>query len=271
MFSIVTDSSADVPLSWLLRGNVHIVPLRVEVKGRIFESKRTAFQEDICNYALKYRGKEDLPKFLAMKARSLPAAVEDFVKVYEKAEEPIISIHISSKLSRTLENAKKAAEQVEKEIYFVDSGTASAGLGILVWHLLNLRDAGYSVKEALEEIKRLAGKIKVVVGIYHPEIVELSPVINFDRKVERFALTELEEKTLKVIDEFDEYSKLIAKMAEIANELAPEMTVISHFCAPKEAQELSMQMIYPSEISEIDLAVSIHVGPRTVAFGAVID
>ena len=92
------------------------------------------------------------------------ATPDGFLKAYEKAAETgddVIVITLSSKLSGTFQSATIAAEDNEN-IHIVDSGSVAVGCGILVELALQLRDAGFSAKQIVQELEHVKEKICIV-------------------------------------------------------------------------------------------------------------
>jgi DegV family protein with EDD domain len=121
---IVTDSTADLPLEFAHALGISVVPLSVIFGEEVFregvEISHDLFYDKLVN------GKE-LP------TTSAPS-VGEFLEVYEpllKETDEIVSVHISSKLSATYNNACQAAEFLADRgarIEVIDSRSVSLGL-----------------------------------------------------------------------------------------------------------------------------------------------
>jgi len=146
---IVTDSGADLWLSKeeLSALDIHVVPLVVTLDGK-------SYQEGVDIQ------KEDFYKLLAS-TESLPTTSQpssgDFADVYRglAADDPeILSIHISSGLSGTVNSVRAAVEQVpEAKITVVDTKTLSAAAGWQVEAAARAAKAGWTVEKILPLIK----------------------------------------------------------------------------------------------------------------------
>jgi DegV family protein with EDD domain len=121
---IVTDSTADLPLEFAHALGISVVPLSVIFGEEVFR-EGVEISHDLF-YDKLISGKE-LP------TTSAPS-VGDFLEVYEpllKETDEIVSVHISSKLSATYNNACQAAEFLADRgarIEVVDSRVVSLGL-----------------------------------------------------------------------------------------------------------------------------------------------
>ncbi|MQF83159.1 DegV family protein, partial [SAR202 cluster bacterium AD-802-E10_MRT_200m] len=142
---IVTDSGADVPKDLIEQLNIEVVPLTVSFGNETFQDG-----VDISGDEFYYR----LTQEEIMPTTSQPS-VGSFVEVYKKIKDSsneILSIHISSKLSGTLNSAQQAVaeEGSESGIRLIDSQAASMGLGFSVLAAAEAAKNGASLEEAAE-------------------------------------------------------------------------------------------------------------------------
>lgn len=151
---IVTDSSCDLSVAALLRQGIAVAAHRLHVGNEIHRDWREVPPEKLYSWMLD---QNLLPELEAPQP-------EDFVDVYRKfldTHDELISVHLSAKLSPTLEHARMAARslQVEDRITFVDSGTVSVGLGEVVTSAATLANSGASKQHILWEIDRVSRDI----------------------------------------------------------------------------------------------------------------
>ena len=136
---IVTDSTSDITPETAQRLGIAVVAQNVHFGMRTFKDNVTIAPDDF------YSMLTTEPEF----PKTSQASVGDFKKVYDRigAEaDGIVSIHISSKISGTWNSARLGAAESSAtcRIDVVDSGQASAGLGLVV-----LAAAGAANREAL--------------------------------------------------------------------------------------------------------------------------
>lgn len=144
--ALVTDSTADLPQDYAREHNIRIVPLRV-----IFPDGEYRDGEDIkpAEFYKRLRSSDTLPK-------SSQPPPEDFISVYQellKDYREIISIHLSSSLSGTINAAQLAREKVEGAIHIFDSYTVSLGIGLQIREAVNAIKKGYSSDQVLEHLQ----------------------------------------------------------------------------------------------------------------------
>jgi len=153
--AIVTDSTADLPLSYYEEHNVEMVPLIVRFGEEAFKDWVDLGPK---KFYKRMRGTDVLPK------TSQPSVAE-FTEVYEKVAteaERIVSIHLSSELSGTVQAAEMASEMVDIPVKVIDAKMASLGTGLIVNAAVKAREAGLSAEEVIETAERATKKIKIV-------------------------------------------------------------------------------------------------------------
>jgi DegV family protein with EDD domain len=140
--AVVTDSTADLTPEMVEELGVTVVPLRV-----IFGNE--AYREGVDITTEEFY--ERLVKSRQLPTTSAPS-VGDFQEVYErllKEADGIISIHISSKLSGTVQVAETARQSVAKpeRITVVDSLAVSIGMGFAIMEAVEAARAGAKLAE----------------------------------------------------------------------------------------------------------------------------
>ena len=124
--AIVTDSTADLPVELAEKNNITVIPLKVFFGNEEYSDGVTLTKDEFI---------EKIKTSPVMPTTSQPSPGE-FQQLYESLAkqgfENIISIHISSKLSGTVNSAKIAKSMIKNaDIRVIDSHTASVGLGLV--------------------------------------------------------------------------------------------------------------------------------------------
>lgn len=146
MIALVTDSTCDLPQEILTLLGVTCIPLYV-----LFENKPLRDGIDITTADI-FKGVDlgaDIPT-------TLPPSVDDFLQIYQQlfdqGAKEIISIHLSSRLSNTVQHARIAAEQFSGRIVIIDSQTISGGIALQVMRARELIDSGLDMFEIRKEL-----------------------------------------------------------------------------------------------------------------------
>jgi DegV family protein with EDD domain len=144
---IVTDSTADInPDFFALRENVVMVPLTVHFGTEVYKDWTEMPPDRFFPKMVESVAAQILPKTSQPPAGDFAAVYKDLAKTCDH----IISIHISSKLSGTMQSAKSAVGMLkDPAITLVDSEVASVLLGAIVIRLVEKRDAGASLEELI--------------------------------------------------------------------------------------------------------------------------
>lgn len=151
--ALVTDSTADLPLSYYSSNDVWMVPLTVRFGEECFkdwvEIEPRSFYDRLSS-------DDVLPK------TSQPS-VADFTNIYQKLAKEydhIISVHLSSKLSGTIQSAEVAKEDTQAPVAIVDTKLASLGTGMVLDALVKARDEGKSKEELVKLAWDICIKVK---------------------------------------------------------------------------------------------------------------
>jgi DegV family protein with EDD domain len=163
--TVVTDSTADLPLDAAHRLGIEVVPLTVCFGEQCFAD----------GTELRPRRFYELLESGGAHPSTEPPPEEDFLGVYRRLlpQRDVVSLHISSKLSKTFDHAAEAAaaargeldhrpggEEVRLEV--VDSGLTSLGLGLLAVFAARMARRGVAPPEIAERSRDLAGRFQVL-------------------------------------------------------------------------------------------------------------
>ncbi len=153
---IVTDSTADLPNELVEELGIIVVPLKVNFGHEVYRDGLDISSEEF----ISRLEKED-----ALPTTSQPSPGE-FVAVYEnllEKGETIISIHLSGKLSGTIQSAKTARTMIDsKNIHIIDSKSVSMGLGLIVIAAAEAAREGRPVRDILNIINDKIDKSLII-------------------------------------------------------------------------------------------------------------
>lgn len=145
--ALVTDSTSDLQ-AYAQQLGVEIVPLYVNFQGKVHKDWAEITPQDIF---------EGVKNGAAMPSSSQPSPA-DFKAAFERAlqkADHVLSIHISSKLSGTVQSAQLAAQEFPGKITVFDSLAASMGLGMMVERAKEMLDQGADLQQVLIELERI--------------------------------------------------------------------------------------------------------------------
>lgn len=224
---IVTDSAMDLAPEQLEGFAVHSVPLRLTLEDKTYRSGEDIQPEEF--YRL-IAATESFP------TTSLPSAGE-FAELYRRLAQKdpeILSIHISSGLSGTLDAARAGAALVpEAKVTFFDSLTLSCPLGWQVEFALRAAQVGWSAGQIVERLAQFrekahgmftlpmlkylihGGRISHLRGLV-ASMLNIKPIIGVDK---------ITGKYISVAQEIT-FKRAINKMAESITQWIPEGSAV---------------------------------------------
>ena len=148
--AVVTDSTADIPPELIKWHGIHVVPLNVRMADTVYEDRMTITPGQFVQRLVE---SGEFP------TTSQPP-VGRFQQLYRELaadHDAIISIHLSSRLSGTIQSARLAREALGSPtpIVILDSRLASMGLGFPVLQAARLALEGYPL-DVIEHTTRRA-------------------------------------------------------------------------------------------------------------------
>lgn len=145
---IVTDSTCDLPSEQIAKYGVEIIPLHIHMGDEKFIDGVNITKDEF--YAR-------LPNYDPGPSTAAPGPnrfIDTYQKLAEDGANAILSLHISEKLSATINVARKAAEEFKDiPVTVLDSGQLSMGLGYLVETAAKLAESGQKMKAILTALE----------------------------------------------------------------------------------------------------------------------
>lgn len=189
---IVTDSTCDLGPVWLAAHDVAMVPLLVRF------GEREVYRDWIDLSPEQFYPKLEAAVALPKTSQPSPADFEvTYHRLAEEGAEGIVSIHLSARLSGTVESATLAAANSPVRVRVVDTKSASQGAGLVVKAAVEARDTGgdadaveaaalhtaplvrlYFVMETLDYLVKggRAGKAQALAA----SVLDIKPVLHID-------------------------------------------------------------------------------------------
>jgi DegV family protein with EDD domain len=156
-FVVVTDSTSDIAPEIAKAHGIVVVPLTVTIGNDSFTDGSISQQE----FFDRMNAAPQLP------TTSQPA-VGAFAEAYSRALETVdhvISVHISSKLSGTIESAHISAEQFAGRVHVFDSLNLSWGCAWQVVEAARAAGEGVGYETAMTRIADVRDRVRLIVGL----------------------------------------------------------------------------------------------------------
>lgn len=269
--AVVTDSTAYLPAS--LRGALTVVPLTVVVNG--------------------VEGAEGVDITPAEVARALSGrrvavstsrpAPETFVAAYRRlldaGADGVVSVHLSAKVSGTVDAARLAAEQIGPQVSVVDAGFTGMGLGFPALAAGAAAARGGTLDTVRAAAVDTAGRISALFYVDTLEFLRRGGRINAASALLGTALSvkpilDMVDGAIVIRDKVRTSSRALARIVDLAVAAAGDGDAdiaVHHLGAPVRAADLAAAMrerlgarLRDEYVTEIGAVVAAHVGPGFV-------
>ncbi len=272
---IVTDSTCDLPPELIDEHEITVMPLYINFGEQGFLDGIEITRQEFYNR---------LPDYNPPPTTATPS-IDSFLEIYERLAKEgareILSIHISERLSATINVARKAAEQFKAiPVTVLDSMQVSLGTGFVVMeaaksitsglHLreiiaklesLNPRVFVFAALDTLEYLRRSGRMNGVVAGI--GSVLQLKPILKMNQGEPTSDRVRTRERAIK-------------HLLELIRNVEPlESLALVHTNAPEAAEQLweRVKSLFPDLPKPLSVNVTpvlgAHLGPNAVGFALI--
>jgi fatty acid kinase fatty acid binding subunit len=148
---LVTDSSSQIPATLTARFDVSVIPVTVTVDGVDFREGVDLGVDEFWD-----RFADGVLPDVATSQPSPGVIVAEYRRLIETGADEIVSVHVGSEHSGTLNAARIAAGLVDVPVHLVDTGTASFGVTCCVWEAASVLAAGGTAEAAARRAEQVA-------------------------------------------------------------------------------------------------------------------
>lgn len=278
--SVVTDTTGYLPRELVDRYGITEVPLYV-----VFPD-RTVKETEITDYPAFF---EELRRADSLPKTSQPS-VGDFIEAFEPLlarGDEIVSIHISGGISGTVDSARQAAEQLERDgrggerVRIVDSSTAAGGQGIVTLAAARCAQLGGTLDEVVDAANRARAELKMWFAIGTLEFLKrggrigaASAWIGSTLKIKPILTVERELSPIERVRTSSRMFERLIDYAQQRHDSGADAWVVQHIAAPEQAEKLAERCreVFgrePLYVSEVGPVLSAHTGPGMLGVGSV--
>lgn len=285
MIAIVTDSTCDLPASLRQayepstgsKDGFHVIPVHIYFDTEDFLDGVTidgpAFYQRIAETGV-------------IPTTSQPS-VGEFAQLYRElagnGADEIISLHVTGRLSGTVQSAEMAAREVadEVKVHVFDSRAGSAGLGYMAMEASEAAKAGKSAAEILALLTRIRDNLTIVLTPLNLEFLQKSGRVSrlqgaIGALLNIKPIIELQDGALEATERVRSRRKALDRVVEITAAThgdSPLNLAVVHAAVPDDARALLAKVettLNCSQVFTTDLALSVavHLGPGTVGLVA---
>jgi len=274
---IVTDSSCDLPSTFLKDNQIEIIPLKISFGSETFLDKVEISPSE---FYRKLVSSKEHPKTSQPALANIKKVYNQVVNKYDK----ILSIHLPRAVSGTLHVIEKAAQQYgDKKIICMDGNSISAALGLVIMEAIEVINTGASLEKIITHMNRAINNIEIFIilptvkylvkggRLSKPRgflgiLLRLKPIVSFDQKGNLCLIA-------KAFGEKNALKKSLELAIEKASKYKRYRFMVAHANAQKKARWIVAQLSQIFQIKEnihiVEAApvLGVHAGPGTVGFG----
>lgn len=276
MLRIVTDSAGDMPMEWRQKYDVHFVPVNIH-----FGTEQFLHGVDIDDETYYKRIATVTDKTFPKTSQPNPHQVEQVYRKVAQKGDTILSIHVTGKLSKTVESAKIAAGNVKDDFNVVvfDSLCGSTGMGYMCREAREMDRAGKSLDEIIKRLEYIRSSASFAITLATLKYAQMSGRVGGLRAMLGLMLNmkpiiQLQDGVLlPTEDKIRVRSKAFERIIELSKAKIgdkPAMISVVHAAAPEEAKTLADMIRKTFNLKEevlvqsLSIAVSIQLGPGTI-------
>ncbi len=272
--NIITDSTSDLPASFVAANHIAVIPLYVNFKEKTYRDGVDLDAEQL------YRIVTETDIFPKTASPSPSDFIDVFTPIIDSGED-ILFIGLSSRLSSTIQNARIAASEFDAcRIEVIDSLNLSAGIGLLVMKAVQMnRLEQYTLKALADEISKLVPKVRTYFAIDTLEYLHrggrCSSLENLVASMLKIRpILEVVEGQIVVNRKVrGKRQKLFNEMLQLLNpaHVHPEIIMVNHSMCPEDAENLTRAIQDSVKnahvvITQAGCVISSHCGPKTFSY-----
>lgn len=254
-YKIVVDSCCELPEEYMNDPRFERVPLGLEIGDYHILDDDTFDQADFLKRIAEYPGY----------AKSSCPSPERYMEAYNAAVENVYVVTLSAKLSGSYNSARLGRSLFletygEKNIYVVDSESASCGEMQIALKLMELEEAGYTFEEIISKIEKFRDEIETYFVLDNLETLRKNGRLT---GVKALVATTLNIKPVMgadkgtIIQRFQTIGikKALAKMADtVATEVKDtkdKVLAISHCNCPERAETVKKMILAKAQFKKV--------------------
>jgi len=272
--SIVTDSTADIPVDLIENYQIEMIPNLIMIDGASLQDGIQISRQEF------YQRLPWLNPPPTTATASSGAYHETYEKLFRQGARTILSIHPAVKLSGILNAASSAAQAFGDKVQVLDSGQLSLGLGFQVLAAAEAVRQGASLENVLRLLKDMRQRVRLIAMLDTLEYVRRSGRVSWARArlgnlLQIKPFIELKDGTVFSLGETRTRSKGCQRLKELLHRLGNlERLAILHTNAEAEARQfladLQLKLPIAPLVINVTTVIGNHVGPNGLGFAAVI-
>ncbi len=276
MLKIVMDTAGDLPEGWQDQFDIDLIPINIIHEGKTYLQGINLSYEDF------YRLVENTDK---LPSTSQPTPYQ-FVEFYRKIAAPddtVISIHVTERLSGTMDSAKKAANELAGELKIIpfDSASGTICMGMMARAARQMDREGRTIDEILKRLDFIREKMELVCTLDTLEFARMSGRVKHLQAALASLLKvkpiiELKNGIIEMGEKVRSRSKSIDLVLEKIKQKFGDRRIVAGIIHARDqatGQDLLQRVISQLNCSEaflaeLSISLAAHFGPGTIGIAA---
>lgn len=271
---ILVDSTCDVPSKLAERLGIAIVPVYINIGTKSYldgvDLTRGEFYEKLPEY-------NAFPTTAAPAPGAFAAAYQDLV---DDGATQILSLHIATKLSNTLNAARLGAQEIARaEITMWDTRQLALGSGLQAIVAAESAAVGMSMPQILALLEEKREKTRIFAALDTLEFLRRSGRVSWTEfglgtLLRIKPIVEVYDGNVSMVEKVRTSRRAIPRLVQLVESYSPlERVVIEYAGSPSMAQRLREEAapLFPYDAEEIVMeltpAIGAHAGPGVVGLG----
>ncbi len=258
---IVTDSSSQITDDLVERYDIEVVPMTVTIDGT---DHLEGIGLDADTFYRSFEG-DSAPEI----STSQPAPgrfAEAYARVAERGADHIVSIHLSSAMSGTVDSARLAAPDAPIGVTVIDTGSASFGVAVCAWAAGVAIDRGANVDDIERRVTNLVPRLATSFMVGAPHLTERGGrAAEVELSDDGISVLGMADGKLEVLDRVTTVDDTIDVMSTYAMSWGPGATVAigtSDGSSRRLSERLERAL---SGLDGIDAVIHYRIGPSVGA------
>jgi DegV family protein with EDD domain len=276
MLKIVMDSACEIPEEWQSKFDVAVIPINIQFGNKTYKQGIDLSNDDFYHLA---ESTGVIPKT----SQPTPQQFVEFYNRIAEADDTILSLHVTSKLSGTFNSAILAAQELHNKLNVIpyDSGAGSAAVGFMCKEARQLDRAGATVEDILARLDTIRHNINIILTLDSLEYAKrsgrvkalpaaLAALINIK------PIIILKDGILDMKEKVRTRQRAVNRVLEIVQQRVGDQLVnvaVVHAQSLEAARQLMQKVnetlhVNEAIISDLSIGVAANLGPGTIGIVA---
>jgi len=273
--ALVTDSTAYIPDELMKEYDIEIIPLQVIWNGQVY-------RDNVDITPNEFYSRLQSAKTMPSTSQATPG---DFIELYKSLIAKgfdILSVHISSKLSGTMDSAIQAKNALpDQRIELVDSLSASMAMGFPVLKAAKAAKEGATLEDCKDIVLNSYKNTGILFAVKTLEFLHRGGRIGgaaafLGNKLDMKPILELRDGKIEAIQRIRTMKKAVYKLVELTLQKFEGHKAIHLAClhanAPEDAHNLLNKLtdkinsdnVIDAVCTEVSPVIGTHIGPGTI-------